>query len=115
MTATLPLFVLHAGHAFAARLTRAVPASCAVHPVQSWHMLRGCLAGAPPLAKALVDPYEAGAGALLSPDLRPLLHDFPSIPVIAVVAVRPGRGEDICTLGRWGVRGIIDTEVDDTP
>jgi AraC-like DNA-binding protein len=115
VSAALPLFVLHSGQAFLARLTRAVTPQYALHRVESWSTLRAHLQEAPQSAGALVDPYGAGNSTHLSTELHTLLQDFPSVTVVAVLEVLPGRGNDLCTLGRWGVGGIIDLQTDATP
>lgn len=111
-----PLFVLHQNASFRERVRRVGGKAYRCRFVASWQALREEVAGAPPAALVVVDPYEelVRDGAQLSPDLRALLWEFPSATVVAAMEIRPGRSHDLRTLGEWGVTDVISLEEDDT-
>ncbi|MDP9353491.1 MAG: helix-turn-helix domain-containing protein [Chloroflexota bacterium] len=85
-----------------------------MEPVESWGALRRRLQEFPPCTVAVVDPHGPGGAGPLSLELRTLIQDFRSVAIVAAVAVRRGCGDDLCTLGRWGITEVIDLEADNT-
>lgn len=113
---THSLMVLHQDRVLIERLHRAATPDYSLETVGCWSALRARLQHAPRNAIAVVDPYSgADICSSPSPDLRVLLHEFRSVPMLAAVALRRGCGRDLCVLGQWGIAGIIDIEADDTP
>jgi AraC-like DNA-binding protein len=111
-----PLLVLHTLPRIREVLRRIEPDTYSFRDVQSWSELAAEIAAAPPSALVVVDPYHSDtAGEALAPALRSVLVDFPSIPVFAVMEVRPGRRDELRTVGRWGVAEVIALDHDDTP
>ncbi|HEY0151349.1 MAG TPA: helix-turn-helix domain-containing protein [Longimicrobium sp.] len=111
-----PLLVLHSVPRLRDELRRIDPHTYSYHEVGSWSELAEEIAAVPPSALVVVDPYHPDtAGEGLAPELRSVLVDFPSIPVFAVMEVRPGRRDDLRMLGTWGVAEVIALGHDDTP
>lgn len=111
-----PLFVLHQNAPFRDRVRKVGGKAYRCRFVSTWEALREAVAGAPPAALVVVDPYEESRreNVQLSPDLRALLWEFPSATVVAAMEIRPGRSHDLRTLGEWGVTDVISLEEDDT-
>jgi AraC-like DNA-binding protein len=108
------LLILHPDAKLRARVQQAAGREFAVQVVSSWDELNDALGKASPAAFAVVDPY-AGADERSgpAPELRDLLHAFPSVAVLAAVELRSSHGVDLHTLGVWGVRAIIVSDRDD--
>src|SRR5680860_710352 len=103
-----PLFLLHSDRLFQERIRQASKGRYDLKEVESWEELRERVREAPPSALLVVDPYEGDIGSTqLSPTLRNLLTEFPSITVLAACEARRGSFEDLRQMGEWGVtRGI---------
>jgi AraC-like DNA-binding protein len=101
---------------FRARVRQAAGRDFAVEIIPSWEVLRESLRGASPAALVVADPYQqTGRQAHLSPELRALLREFPSLAVLAAVETQSGRRQaDLRTLGQWGVMEVILVGEDDT-
>jgi AraC-like DNA-binding protein len=101
---------------FRARVRKAAGRDFAVEIIPSWEVLRESLRGASPAALVVADPYQhTDRQPHLSPELRAVLREFPSIAVLAAVETQSGRRQaDLRTLGQWGVMEIILVEEDDT-
>lgn len=111
-----PLLVLHGDEAFCERVRRAGAQEYEYRSVADWDELLEAIETTPPAALIVVDPYERvnGGGAVLSPVLRTVLAEFPSLAVIAALEVTPSRFEDVRVLGQWGVVQVIALDHDDT-
>src|SRR5215218_2429118 len=111
-----PLIVMHSNGAFKERVRRVSGKTFECIFLPDWEALRAAISDAPPAALLVVDPYAAGNGgdAVLSPQLRALLWEFPSATVLAAMELRPGRSHDVRTLGEWGVTDIISIGEEDT-
>lgn len=110
------LLVLHAEPPVRERIRRACPAQVQACFVSDWDALRSIIENQVVRAVVVVDPYHGTApGRALSPELRALLADFPSLPVLALVDTGPARYRDICELGAWGVADVISLEQESTP
>jgi hypothetical protein len=108
--------VLHAEPPVRERIRRACPAQAQACFVPDWDALRSIVENQVVRAVVVVDPYHGTApGRALSPELRALLADFPSLPVLALVDTGPARYRDICELGAWGVADVISLEQESTP
>ncbi len=111
-----PLLVLHRDEHFRQRVRQAAAHEYEFEAVESWSALREAIATAPPAAVLIVDPYEERDGGCgPSPALRGLIHEFPSVAVVAAMEVTPSRFDDLRTLGQWGVVQVISLDHDDTP
>ncbi|HEX5520620.1 MAG TPA: helix-turn-helix domain-containing protein [Longimicrobiaceae bacterium] len=110
-----PLLVLHPDAAFRARVRRAGEEEYEYHDVADWESLVEAVETTPPAALIVVDPYaRANGNKVLSPLLRTLLAQFPSLAVVAALEVTPSRFEDVRVLGQWGVVQVIALDHDDT-
>ncbi|MBV9774615.1 MAG: AraC family transcriptional regulator [Gemmatimonadetes bacterium] len=70
---------------------------------------------APPAALVVVDPYmEMPTRRELSPKLRSLLWEFPSVTVLAAMTLKQDRFRDFHVLGEWGVTEVIDMDEENT-
>ncbi|MQA89052.1 MAG: helix-turn-helix domain-containing protein [Gemmatimonas sp.] len=116
-----PLLVMHPDRAFRDRVRKACGNDYHFQVIPDWDGLYEAVRESPPAALAVVDPYEPEAWArrngrgALSPSLRTLLSEYPSLAVLAALEVRPERYDDLRTLGRWGVVQVISIDHDDTP
>jgi AraC-like DNA-binding protein len=109
------LLVLHPDEAFRDRVSRIGAMRFRCWSVPDWEALREALFEAPPAALAIVDPFLDTPGRKeLSPELRQILFDFPSVTVLTVVEPRGDRLRDVSTLNEWGVAEIIDEETETT-
>jgi AraC-like DNA-binding protein len=70
----------------------------------------------PPSALVVVNPYE-GAPPESGPslELTTTMVEFPSTAVFAAMELRGDSGDDVRTLGEWGVVQVIVLAHDDTP
>lgn len=110
------LLVLHPDEAFRDRVHKVGTARFRCWSVSNWEALRDSVRDAPPAALAVVDPYLDMPGRReLSPKLRSLLWEFPSITVLAAMALKHDRYHDYYTLGEWGVSEVIDMDEENTP
>ena len=96
-------------------LESAAPSRTVVSSVPDWAALADGIKQTSPSTVSVVDPYFGTAGARLAPELRELLHRFPSASVISALDVRQERARDVALLDAWGVAGIITSGHDDTP
>lgn len=109
------LLVLHPDEAFRDRVHKAGSSRFRTWSVSSWETLREALQDAPPAALVVVDPYMEMPGRKeLSPRLRSLLWEFPSVTILAAMTLRADRYRDFHTLGEWGVAEVIDMEEENT-
>lgn len=111
-----PLFLLHESDGLRERLAGAHGPAFVLYRLAGWGALREALRRSPPTAVAVVDPFHGGA----APDepaeeLRRLLHDFPSVAVVAALEPSPERGEVLRTLLAWGVADVIGLGREDSP
>jgi AraC-like DNA-binding protein len=108
---------MHPDAKFRARVRQAAGGQFAVEIIGSWEELNQALGEVSPAALVVVDPYQgSGRQAQLSPELRGLLREFPSIAVLAAVETQAGRRQaDLRTLGQWGVMEIILVGEDNPP
>ncbi len=106
---------MHPDAKFRARVRQAAGRDFEVQIIPSWEELTEALRRVSPAALVVVDPYRgSGRQAQLSPELRGLLREFPSIAVLAAVETQAGRRQaDLRTLGQWGVMEIILVDEDD--
>jgi AraC-like DNA-binding protein len=110
-----PLIVMHSNSAFRERVRRVSGKTFDCSFLPDWESLRAAITDAPPAALLVVDPYAGANGdAVLSPQLRALLWEFPSATVLAAMELRTGRSHDVRTLGEWGVTDIISIGEEDT-
>lgn len=106
-----PLVLLHPDAALRGRIGKAIARTHTVSIVEDWCDLRGALRDDALDALVVVDPYLGRAVADgPSPELRALLLDFPSVPVVAVPESREGFFHDLRTLGAWGVTEVISPD-----
>jgi AraC-like DNA-binding protein len=113
-----PLLVMHSDAGFRERVRQACGDEYEFQAVGDWDALTDTVRVSPPASLVLVDPYtpeSSRSASELSPVLRTLLADYPSMAVIAALDVRPERFDDLRTLGRWGVVQVISLHHDDTP
>lgn len=109
------LLVLHPDEAFRDRVHKVGTARFRCWSVSNWDALRDAVRDAPPAAIAVVDPYMEMPGRReLSPKLRSLLWEFPSITVLAAMSLKPNRFRDFHVLGEWGVTEVIDIDEEST-
>jgi len=109
------LLVLHSDEAFRDRVHKAGASQFRTWSVTDWDSLRDAVQEAPPAAVVVVDPYLDVPGRKeLSPRLRNLLWEFPSITVIAALHLRTDRFRDFHILGEWGVAEILDMDEEST-
>jgi len=112
---------MHPDPAFRDRVRKACGNDYHFQALSDWEALHEAVRESPPAALAVVDPYEPVPGyrrngrAELSPALRSLLMEYPSLAVLAALEVRPERFDDLRTLGKWGVVQVISIDHDDTP
>ncbi len=111
---------MHGDPAFRERVRQACGNDYHFQAVADWDALREAVQESPPAALAVVDPYlpaepSARGQRELSPALRTLLTEYPSMAVLAALEVRPERYDDLRALGRWGVVQVISLDHDDTP
>lgn len=110
------LLVLHPDEAFRDRVHKVGTTRFRCWSVSNWEALRDSVRDAPPAALAVVDPYLEMPGRRdLSPKLRSLLWEFPSITVLAAMTLKHDRYHDYYTLGEWGVSEVIDMDEENTP
>lgn len=110
-----PLIVLHPDRLLRDRLQRFSRSRFQMATVDQWSDLREAVAGAPPAAVVVVDPYhgqDRNGGP--SPHLYNVLKAFPSATVIAALDSDPARYRDLWLLGDWGIAEILQTEEDVT-
>lgn len=116
-----PLLVMHGDASFRERVRQACGNDYHYQAVSDWDALREAVQESPPAALVIVDPYQpnepgrAQGSRALSPALRTLLSEYPSMAVLAAMEVRPERYDDLRALGRWGVVQVIAIDHDDTP
>lgn len=108
-----PLLVLHSDPLLQERIRRAGGRRFEYRHVGGWTELHQAVQTAPPAALVVVDPYWEGDGEL-SPALRTLLWEYPSVTVLAALELRPARFRDVHALGQWGVSDVITLGEDDT-
>jgi AraC-like DNA-binding protein len=112
---------MHPDPAFRDRVRKACGNDYHFQALPDWETLQEAVRESPPAALVVVDPYEPAPGyrrngrAELSPALRSLLMEYPSLAVLAALEVRPDRFDDLRTLGKWGVVQVISIDHDDTP
>lgn len=105
------LLVLHPDEAFRDRVSKIGAMRFRCWSVPDWESLREALFEAPPAALAIVDPFlEAPGRKEISPELRQILFDFPSVTVLAAMEPEGDRLRDVSTLREWGVAEIINEE-----
>jgi AraC-like DNA-binding protein len=105
------LLILHPEEAFRDRVSKAGSMRFRCWSRTDWESLREALEEAPPAALVMVDPYMDAPGRKgLNPELRKILHDFPSVTVIAVIPFLADRLRDVKTLEEWGVAEVMDAE-----
>ncbi len=110
------LLLLHSDRLFTGRVRQASKGRYDLTEVDTWEGLRERVREAPPSALLVVDPYEGDVGSTqLSPNLRSLLTEFPSITILAACEARRGSFEDLRQLGEWGVTRVICLDEEDTP
>ncbi|MQA88902.1 MAG: helix-turn-helix domain-containing protein [Gemmatimonas sp.] len=105
-----PLLVLHSDAVLRERLRFvARKEGMELDEFAEWDELLDAVRTSPASALIVVDPY-AGSGKGPSIELSSLLNRFPSLTVIAAMAIGPGCGGDVLKLGQWGVVGVVDLE-----
>ena len=92
----------------ALRGLREVRAPYEVEPPVAWGEAPEVLRHAPPSAVVLLDPYAGASAADAFPRLRELLRRFPSITVVAAMALRAEAIHDVAVLLEWGVAEVVD-------
>jgi AraC-like DNA-binding protein len=111
--ATRPLLVLHHSHSVLATFGKLAGPMYRLQVLASWAGLRAAILDSTPAAVVVVDPY-LGAAHGVSASLGLLAADFPSVPIIGAVSVRPESGADLLALADAGVVDIIAVGHDDT-
>jgi len=109
-----PLLVLHAHARFRDRVRSAVRGDYEFKAVADWHTLNQALRDSPPSAVVIVDPYFDSGRDQVSPGLRSLMADFPSVPVLAALEVGPDDADALVRIGGHGVCDIVSIGHDDT-
>lgn len=109
-----PLLVLHAHARFRDRVRSAVRGDYGFRAVSDWDTLYQALRDSPPAAVVIVDPYFDSGGDEISPGLRSLMADFPSVPVLAALEVGPDDADALVRIGGHGVCDIVSIGHDDT-
>lgn len=112
--ATRPVLVLHGNRDLRAAIRELSGREYSFRPVRDWDQLTEAIHDAPPSALVMVDPFAESPRRGISA-LQTLVEEFPSIPVLAVVSVTPGCGEDLVALAEAGAVDIIAIGHDDTP
>lgn len=107
------VLLLHGGAEFGARIGSTSGRNYAVQPVPDWETLIEELHTAPPSTIVVLDPYFAQATRDVTA-IRSLLGEFPSVPVLAVVRVRPEHAADLLSLAEAGVADVVVIDHDDT-
>jgi AraC-like DNA-binding protein len=102
-----PLVLLHADPRFRTQVQEAVRGDFALRRVESWSALNEAVEGWERRGVVVADPYWGTGGDHLAPELRTLMEQFPSVPVLAVVEVVFERFKDIRLLLEWGAVEII--------
>jgi AraC-like DNA-binding protein len=111
-----PILLYHPDRLFVERMRRACAQRYHLSLMGSWQDLMTAAEAIPPHALVVVDPYEPGPrGETLSPTLQFLLGEFPSLTVLAALAVHPSAYEDLRMLGEWGITRVIVLDEEDTP
>ncbi|HEX2220711.1 MAG TPA: helix-turn-helix domain-containing protein [Gemmatimonadales bacterium] len=109
------LLVMHPDEAFRDRVHKVGTARFRCWSVAGWDALRDAVRDAPPAAIVVLDPYMEMPGRReLSPKLRNLLWEFPSVTVLAAMSLKPDRFQDFHVLGEWGVTEVLDMDEENT-
>lgn len=111
--ATRPLLVLHHSDTVLAALGKLAGPTYRLQFLSNWAGLRAAILDSTPAAIVVVDPY-LGAAHGISASLRLLAADFPSVPLIGAVSVRPDSGSDLLALADSGAVDFIALGHDDT-
>jgi AraC-like DNA-binding protein len=111
--ATRPLLVLHHSQTVLAALGKLAGPEYRLQILTSWGGLRAAILDSTPSAIVVVDPYLGEAHGH-SAALRLLAADFPSVPIIGAVSVRPESAVDLHALAHSGVVDFIAVGHDDT-
>lgn len=111
--ATRPLLVLHHSQTVLSALGKITGPEYRLQILSSWAGLRAAILDSTPSAIVVVDPY-LGAAHGPSASLRLLAADFPSVPIIGAVSVRPESTTDLLALAASGVVDFIAVGHDDT-
>lgn len=80
-----------------------------------WMEVDAILRRAPATAVVVVDPYAGPRQGERFPRVRHLLRRFPSVPVVAVMELRPEVVGDVDTLMSWGISEIVAQGHEATP
>lgn len=78
--------------------------------VPGWDALHDALREAHPSTVVLLHPYDENDPERLSPRVRELVGNFPSIPVAAVIPFDQEHFTDMKTLAGWNVSELVDPE-----
>lgn len=111
--ATRPLYV-HRSLPLYERMPAELRDHFHLRALDGWDDALHAVRAAPASAVFLVDPYEAGSGAL-APGLRTLLAAHPSATVVTAISLGPDSGNTVRTLLGWGVADVVALGVEDTP
>lgn len=109
------ILLMHSAPELLSALRKAAGTGWRVWPAADWDALERGLRRVPPGAIAVVDPYAGHGGPGPSPRLRELLTGFPSVTVVAALAVTGEAVPDLEPMVRWGVAELIDLGREDTP
>ena len=89
-----------------------LPGEYRIRPVETWAELLEAMSLASPASAVLADPYlgrRPGDGP--APELRDAIAQHPSVPVIAVMRLRPERSPDVAELLEWEVSDVLNLNV----
>ncbi|HST58023.1 MAG TPA: helix-turn-helix domain-containing protein [Longimicrobium sp.] len=111
--ATRPILVMHGNGELRTAIRSLTGREYTFLEVPDWDALAGAIHEAPPSALVVVDPFAAPSGGSTT-TLRTLVEEFPSVPVLAAVAVTPDCGEDLVAVVQAGAVDIIVIGHDDT-
>lgn len=111
--ATRPVLVLHDNADLRGTIRALIGVQYTIRTVIDWDSLTEAIHDAPPSALVVVDPF-AGSSRRSMTRLRTLVESFPSVPVLAAVAVAPDQGDELLALADTGVVEIVVIGHDDT-
>jgi AraC-like DNA-binding protein len=111
--ANRPILVLHENGDLRATIRALTGVQYTIRTVGTWDALAEAIHDAPPSALVVVDPFAPGARRSTT-RLRTLVESFPSVPVLAAVAVAPEQCDELMALAEAGAVDIIVIGHDDT-
>lgn len=112
-----PLLILHHDPRFRELLRGAARRDFDLLPVEGWPELLEEVRSASASALVVVDPYHATPASRRepSPELAALLHQFPSVSVVAAMHTEEDCSRELRRLGEWGVVQVVALDEEPTP